>query len=224
MKLRRTTCRAVRDLLPLHVGGDLPADRAGIVDEHLHACLTCFREYRELLNLRSQLGVLADQPLPPGILDGFTEEVMARIAVGEPGPRAALPRTPDRLGQFTRLAAAAVLLLAVGLGFNSFGPWAGTRDEPGSAERGTQAVGGRVRHAAEATPLVVASDVATPVHRGASALPGEPAVVSPSPAFALRPTLTEVELISMFQSGDWPALGPMGLRPEPGRILRPRER
>src|SRR5262245_42418642 len=99
MKLRRYTCRTIRDLLPLHIGGDLEPDQAGPVDEHLHTCLSCFREYRELATMRGRLGVLADQPLPSGILDGFADEVMARIAVGETGPRAELPLRVSRLRQ-----------------------------------------------------------------------------------------------------------------------------
>ncbi|MBM3985855.1 MAG: zf-HC2 domain-containing protein, partial [Planctomycetes bacterium] len=89
--LRRTTCRSIRDLLPLHAGGDLTPDEAARVDGHLHACLSCFREFREHATMRGRLGVLAEEPLPQGVLDGFTEEVMARIAVDAGGPAAELP-------------------------------------------------------------------------------------------------------------------------------------
>jgi len=116
---RRITCRAVRDLLPLHCGGDLPSEQAVAVDQHLHACLACFREFREHAAMRGRLGVLAEEPLPAGVLDHFTEDVMARIAVGEAGPAAALPsaRTWQRLDvPAARWAAAAALLLALGYG------------------------------------------------------------------------------------------------------------
>ena len=117
--LRRSNCRTVRDLLPLHAGGDLPPDRAVLVDEHLHVCLTCFREFRDYAAMRGRLGVLAEEPLPEGALDGFTDEVMACVALGEAGPAATLPSArrwrPDaRL--VTRWAAAAALLVAAGAG------------------------------------------------------------------------------------------------------------
>ncbi|HEX5009038.1 MAG TPA: zf-HC2 domain-containing protein [Planctomycetota bacterium] len=125
--LRRSNCRTVRDLLPLHAGGDLPPDRAVLVDEHLHVCLTCFREFREYAAMRGRLGVLAEEPLPDGVLDGFTDEVMACVALGEEGPAATLPSArrwrPDaRL--VTRWAAAAALLVAAGAGLWSSG-WFG---------------------------------------------------------------------------------------------------
>jgi hypothetical protein len=122
--LRRSNCRTVRDLLPLHAGGDLPPDRAVLVDEHLHVCLTCFREFREYAAMRGRLGVLAEEPLPEGALDGFTDEVMACVALGEEGPAATLPSArrwrPD-VRVITRWAAAAALLVAAGAGLWSSG-------------------------------------------------------------------------------------------------------
>lgn len=111
MTPRRYTCRTVRNMLPLHVGRDLDPRHVAAVDEHLGRCLSCFREFHVLADVRGRLGVLAEEPLPAGILDGFTEEVMARIAVGEPGPAAAVlrPRTP--WWSRPSLAAAAALLL-----------------------------------------------------------------------------------------------------------------
>ena len=116
--IRRTTCRTVRDLLPLHAGGDLPSDKAVLVDEHLHACLTCFREFRDYAAMRGRLGVLSEEPLPEGALDGFTEEVMACVALGEAGPAAQLPTARRwRLdAPALRWAAAAAVLVALGAG------------------------------------------------------------------------------------------------------------
>lgn len=110
--LRRYTCKTVRNMLPLHVGRDLDPIHTPHVDEHLRTCLPCFREFRALTEVRGCLGVLAEEPLPAGILDGFTEEVMARIEIAEPGPVAELPRAPLRpILAWPRLAAAAALLL-----------------------------------------------------------------------------------------------------------------
>jgi len=130
VKLRRYSCRHLKNLLPLHVGGDLPRRQAEAVDEHLHACLSCFREYRELTTMRERLGVLTEQPLPAGALDGFADEVMARIALAEPGPRAPLPAAMERARLWPRYAAAAALLLGVGLGAHSLDLLPGTAAAP----------------------------------------------------------------------------------------------
>jgi anti-sigma factor RsiW len=151
MLRRRITCRTVRDLLPLHCGGDLPPEKGLAVDEHLHACLACFREFREHAAMRGRLGVLAEEPLPEGALDGFTDEVMARIAVGEEGPAAALPsaRGWRRFDvPAVRLAAAAALLVAIGLGawqvselrFNGASPAPSSAPRETLADAGLQAV------------------------------------------------------------------------------------
>jgi anti-sigma factor RsiW len=117
MRLHRDTCRSTRDLLPLHVGGDLDAGPARRVDEHLHHCLSCFREFRELAAMRQRLVVLGEQQPPAAALEHFTEEVMTRIALGERGPAAELPgvRRPRR-SVAVPLAAAATLLVGVALG------------------------------------------------------------------------------------------------------------
>jgi hypothetical protein len=124
LRLLRDTCRSIRDLLPLHVGGDLNASQARRVDEHLHLCLSCFREFRELATMRGRLGVLAEQPLPAGVLGDFTEQVMARIAMGEEGPAAELPGVRRRLVLPLRpLAAAAALVMALSLGLVLGSQW-----------------------------------------------------------------------------------------------------
>ncbi len=111
------SCRKVRDLLPLHVGGDLDTKHVGPVDEHLHECLACFREFRAYATLRGRLGVVGEAPLPAGALDGFADEVMARIALDEPGPAAESPRASSvsfwRSGGARIRAAAAVLVVGL---------------------------------------------------------------------------------------------------------------
>jgi hypothetical protein len=107
-------------MLPLHVGGDLDPRHVPSVDRHLSSCLSCFREFRELSAMRGRMAVLAEQPLPAGILDGFTDEVMARIAVREPGPKAEGPRPGPRLIVLPRLAAAAAVVLVALAGWRLF--------------------------------------------------------------------------------------------------------
>jgi len=107
-------------MLPLHVGGDLDPRHVDSVDRHLSGCLPCFREFRELAAMRGRLAVLAAEPLPEGVLDGFTEEVMARVAVGEPGPKAVGPRPGPRMIVLPRMAAAAAMLLVALAGWRLF--------------------------------------------------------------------------------------------------------
>lgn len=220
MKLRATSCRNVRGLLPLHAGGDLDQRQSGAVDEHLHACLSCFREFRELVTMRGRLGVLAEQPLPKGALDGFTEEVMARVTVGEPGPRAEIMRSVAWRRRIPRLAAAAALLLMVGAGAYQVGLLDGTRlpgDLPGSD---------RVEM------LDTLADTSTkapspPAARGPSHWSGQPLQIRrshplDSVVFDFLPAGQQVP-----QSGQTSLdlIGPVfghGLVPERGRELRPR--
>lgn len=215
MLRRRITCRTVRDLLPLHCGGDLPPERAVQVDEHLHACLTCFREFREHAAMRGRLGVLAEEPLPEGALDGFTEEVMARIAVGEEGPAAALP-SAQGWRRFdvpaVRLAAAAALLVALGLGGYSSGAFDGLRTPSGAPGVSHETLADAGSPANVATPV-------EPRH-------------APSPVKSLGTLVGDGPAgASMFGEPRLPAaLQPLpawrlssGLFPEPGRRLRPRD-
>ena len=193
----RTSCRTVRDLLPLHVGRDLDPRKAAAVDEHLHRCLSCFREYREYLDLRGTLGVLAEPPLPEGALDGFVEEVMARVALGEAGPEAPLPTNVVRARWLPRLAAAAAVLLAVSVGYVSWeaaqggplpmapvaGPVGhgadGALPDGGSLATGSLALSGqpvetgaRVGNPASAplAPMLAPRTLATPVSEGTEPL------------------------------------------------------
>lgn len=216
MKLRRTTCRQVRDLLPLHVGGDLDPRQAETVDEHLHRCLACFREYREFLNLRGRLGVLADEPLPSGVLDGFADEVMARIAVGEPGPAAELPGRTSTLHRITRYAAAAAVLFALGLGLASLNDLPPTQVPPGG-----RAPGGAVARAPAApAPVNPSHPIGGELREGVSARPFGGTMALPVSAGALPVSAGNVFLFDspddLLHSAD-----PVGVQPTP-RLWRSR--
>ncbi|MFT7464013.1 MAG: hypothetical protein ACI9EF_002362 [Pseudohongiellaceae bacterium] len=108
-------------MLPLHVGGDLDPRHGPEVDSHLNDCLVCFREFRELGAMRGRLGVLSEELLPAGILDGFAEEVMARIDVGEPGPAAEAPSPGprQRIFSFQRMSAAAAIMVVALAGWRA---------------------------------------------------------------------------------------------------------
>jgi len=234
----RTNCRTVRDLLPLHVGGDLPADKAALVDEHLPTCLPCFREYREFTAMRERLGVLTEQPLPEGVLDGFADEIMARIAVGEPGPRAELPTAMERARMWPRYAAAAAVLIAVGLGLHAAGAWGAA---PAAVTETLPVDAG-----ADAGPVAAADDLGifpTPFEDQSPRplavppvydMPGHPTELA-SDANGLLPRSARGNVVPSFTEGARVLVDAAGsrvvlvlpqgggLQPEGGRELRPRE-
>ncbi len=228
--LRRNTCRSIRDLLPLHAGGDLQPDEAVRVDEHLHACLACFREFREHASMRGRLGVLAEEPLPRGVLDGFTEEVMARIAVDAGGPAAELPAARrGRSAPPVRLAAAAAVLLAV----SAWMTWqADLLGAPGELPRAGRPgpASPRPEVLAEAPPAAAPLGPDPVLHRfGAQDTLGTlvdstARRVSEAPGLhlVLMPGGDVLRILS--SPDDLGALVPVthGLMPDPGRELRPR--
>lgn len=153
-------------MLPLHVGGDLDPRHGPEVDAHLNNCLVCFAEFRELGAMRSRLAVLAEQPLPLGILDGFAEEVMARIDVGEPGPAAEAPSPGprQRIFSFQRLSAAAAIMLVCLAGWRALtdqglmGDGSSAFDQPALSESVSDGVPiQRQLPAFDGTPLPTAS-------------------------------------------------------------------
>jgi len=228
--LRRATCRTIRDLLPLHAGGDLPSDKAVLVDEHLHACLACFREFRDYAAMRGRLGVLAEEPLPPRALDGFTEDVMARIALGEEGPAAALPlasRWWSVRSQPVRLAAAAALFAALTAGL-----WQAGVFEPAVAPSRPVAeppvAHGEPSFVEPAAVDVAASEPEVPrvvIFHGSghrAEVLSQAGAGRAQEASAERPS--EFDLPPGFEVlSTLPADPDHGLHPEPGRRLRPRE-
>jgi hypothetical protein len=236
--LRRNTCRNIRDLIPLHAGGDLTPEEAARVDTHLHACLPCYREFRDHAEMRGRLGVLAEEPLPAGLLDGFTEEVMARIAVDAGGPAAELPsarRWPLQPVVLRQAAAAAVLLAVSG--------WmAWQADLLGGPSRAPSSASSPM--AGSARPEVVFPDGYGPLTASDRALPPFPLHVPDISPISVQPSGNPgprhghepIELTFRFLSdgnvlqlapapGDPASLVPTpgGLIPEPGRERRPRD-
>jgi len=204
MRLLKDTCRSIRDLLPLHVGGDLDPGPARRVDEHLHHCLSCFREFRELAAMRQRLVVLGEQQPPAAALDHFTEEVMARIALGERGPAAELPNVRrTRPSVMVPLAAAATLMVGVMLGYVAQTRAPGVSPavvEPAGSDRVLTAADGLIPSEVRGSP--VREDLGgtvSPVDRN----------------FIHSPPLRDIELMQLLLNGRRE-----GLSPEPGRQLR----
>ena len=181
-------------MLPLHVGGDLDPRHIEPVDKHMKTCLSCFREFRELASMRGRLGVLAEDPMPRGILDGFAEEVMARIAVGEPGPAAEAPGPSGilRMPLLPGLAAAAAVLIV------SFAGW---RLMSGDGElRATS------RNLVDSAMHSVAAEPRRPVVSNP--------IIRPLPVQALVPVTVPVTVPALVPASVQPS-GVVGLLPEP---------
>jgi len=104
------SCRQVRRLLPLHVGGDLDPSEASTVDRHLDACAECAAEGRVFQAARSALlGVRTSRARPAGA--GLWSAIEARLDATD---AAALLRRPwYRKASVWSAAAAAALLLAL---------------------------------------------------------------------------------------------------------------
>lgn len=195
------------------------------MDEHLHACLSCFREYRELITMRGRLGVLAEQPLPKGALDGFTEEVMARVAVGEPGPRAELPSAFLWRRRIPRLAAAAALLLMVGVGVHQAGLIGGTTQPANST--GMDRMGSAITMPETSPQGSSPFTAAAPIAAGDTGRTSARVILNPSNHVdsALLDWLPAGQAVPGHGHAGLDMLGPVyghGLVPESGRELRPR--
>jgi anti-sigma factor RsiW len=104
-------CKKVMKLLPLYMSDDIDASEVEGVKEHLNTCLGCFREYQDHLRARRSLRHLAFRPDLGPVMEGFSDEVMLKIADRSQGPAAPIPRVTYRL--VPRLLAAAALILAL---------------------------------------------------------------------------------------------------------------
>ncbi len=116
-------CEVARELLPLHVGDDLPLPQAHRLEEHLEGCLLCADEYAVFADARADLLSLAEELPPRGSLwEGIAPSL---DGAADAGPAAGeSPRRRRFLG-WSGLAAAAALLLL-------FGPWRGSGMDDGA--------------------------------------------------------------------------------------------
>ncbi|MBT3287871.1 MAG: hypothetical protein HN380_11045 [Victivallales bacterium] len=105
-------CREVRLKLDRHLDGELSAEERSRIEQHLGECKDC----REALEgLRAVATALAKTPAPPDVPSGFAERVMAR-AQRRTHTRPVIVRLWHSFSSARRSAAAAVLMLGIGLG------------------------------------------------------------------------------------------------------------
>lgn len=106
-------CAAVRELLPLLVGEDLEADRAGFARDHLRGCFACARELGAELAARRALTAVSRPEVPRGEDAFFAQlesDIHARLVL-----EAAAPRRARGLRLAKALAMAALFLGGLGL-------------------------------------------------------------------------------------------------------------
>lgn len=106
------TCREAVELIPLHVGDDLPGEEASRIEEHLESCVLCSAEYASYASARDALLELREEMPHSGSLwadvsRSLGTDIAAAALTGAGRP----PRLP-RWAAWTGLAAAAALALA----------------------------------------------------------------------------------------------------------------
>ncbi len=102
-------CRDAQELIPLHVGDDLPAGEAEPLEAHLENCVLCEAEYVSFAQAREALLLLRGEeaptaaPLWSAVADGLEDGSVLEIA----------PRRRNVLQMIVRGGIAAALLIGV---------------------------------------------------------------------------------------------------------------
>jgi anti-sigma factor RsiW len=129
------TCVETKELIPLLAGKDLDGDEAAGVREHIAACPACRAEYDGFAACVKALAQASPADVPESVLKGFWDGVEQGIA-----------RKDEHAPAFRSFrhiaAAAAVLLLGIGVGFLAFKtfqrkPSDAVKPESGSNPSGT---------------------------------------------------------------------------------------
>jgi len=101
-------CQEAAELIPLHVGDDLPAEEARRVEEHLDQCALCVAEYESFAAARDLLVDLrAEMPARGSLWAG----VASGLESAGPESAAAEPRAASRVWTWVRWTSAAAAAL-----------------------------------------------------------------------------------------------------------------
>ncbi len=106
-------CQEAAELIPLHVGDDLPAEEARRVEEHLDQCALCIAEYESFAAARDLLVDLrAEMPARGSLWAGVASGLESGLAA-DPESAAAPSRSarPWTWMKWTSAAAAALLAM-----------------------------------------------------------------------------------------------------------------
>ena len=123
--MRDVRCDDCRALLDAYVDGELPESEASEVRAHLESCATCAAEHQMLIETSSRVrGTLARPPVP--------DVLRARIRGALADADTDIPIAPPaRLSRSTwRLAAAGLIIAAVGVGAGAWLATANARRTP----------------------------------------------------------------------------------------------
>jgi hypothetical protein len=117
-------CTKIRELLAAYVEDLLNEQEKRLVEEHLKDCAACQAELKDLTNLRNRLvkngKVLAQSGLEDNVMDRIVREQNARLnAASEAGIALKIKRIIMK-SPITKLAAAAVIIIAAVFGVSQF--------------------------------------------------------------------------------------------------------
>jgi len=105
-------CRDIRSRLSRYLDGEMSVTERGHVESHVSACNAC---RKALERLQSISETLAQLPAPPDVPQGFAERLRS-LATQRVPVQASIVSFRDLLTPPMRFAAAAVLMLGLGLG------------------------------------------------------------------------------------------------------------
>jgi hypothetical protein len=113
------TCRAWQHLLQQHLDGPGGAGAAGALEEHLGGCPDCVAQQAAVARFLTGLALLRPAAPPADLCDRLTRRACAEVVRGRTRQR--------RVLAFTALAAAAAVLVALGVRWGGPGGGAGER-------------------------------------------------------------------------------------------------
>jgi septum formation topological specificity factor MinE len=113
------TCESLKEAITLHASGDLPVEEVQVVEEHLASCPACRAGHQATLATLRALSPATVFPEESAVdWDRFAAETSERARSADRAGRV-LPLRRPRMALFRpeRLARAAAVILAVGLGY-----------------------------------------------------------------------------------------------------------
>ena len=112
------TCESLQEAITLHASGDLPVEEVQVVEEHLSSCPACRAGHQATLAALRALSPATVFPEESAVdWDRFAAETSERARSADRGRVVPLRRPRMAVFRPQRLARAAAVILAVGLGY-----------------------------------------------------------------------------------------------------------
>ena len=119
-------CTECKEILVEYIEGLLDESQKQAVAEHLKDCQTCQAEVKQLTNIHERLvsngNTVAQSNLENKVFDQIVREQKARLKVAEKAGTALKLRRTIMKSPYAKIAAAAVIIIAVLVGLNPFKP------------------------------------------------------------------------------------------------------